>query len=50
MPSYLKSPDEVVDYPIDFTGRLLPGETIVTAGVHLLREGEKVRIAEVPKA
>ena len=29
---------------------LRPGETIVTAGVHLLREGEKVRIAEVPKA
>lgn len=29
---------------------LKPGETIVTAGVHLLRDGEKVRIAEVPKA
>ena len=27
---------------------LRPGETIVTAGIHLLRAGEKVRIAEVP--
>lgn len=27
---------------------LRPGETIVTAGIHLLRPGEKVRIAEVP--
>lgn len=27
---------------------LRPGETIVTAGIHLLRAGETVRIAEVP--
>lgn len=27
---------------------LKPGETIVTAGVHLLRAGERVRIAQVP--
>lgn len=27
-----------------------PGDTIVTAGIHLLRAGEKVRIAEVPAA
>lgn len=29
---------------------LKPGETIVTAGVHLLRAGEKVRIAQVPQS
>ena len=29
---------------------LKPGETIVTAGVHLLRAGEKVRIVQVPQS
>lgn len=29
---------------------LKPGDTIVTAGIHLLRAGETVRIAEVPRS
>jgi multidrug efflux pump subunit AcrA (membrane-fusion protein) len=29
---------------------LRPGETIVTAGIHLLRAGEKVRIVQVPQS